>query len=88
MQSPYVQISHLEEKDLVYFKTDTSFWINEHAEKVHKIKAGSIGLVLENSFGSTYKERYISLLINSKAIKIYLSDNYRSNYSKQMEIIK
>ena len=70
-----MHLSYLEEKDLVLFKCDTSFWINEYAVNVQIIKSGSIGLVLENSFGSTYKERYVSLLVNGKAIKIYLTNN-------------
>ena len=83
-----MHLSYLEEKDLVLFKCDTSFWINEYAVNVQIIKSGSIGLVLENSFGSTYKERYVSLLVNGKAIKIYLTNNHTTNYSKQMEIIR
>ena len=83
-----MHLSYLEEKDLILFKCDTSFWINEYAVNVQIIKSGSIGLVLENSFGSTYKERYVSLLVNGKAIKIYLTNNHTTNYSKQMEIIR
>ena len=82
-----MQLSSLEEKDLILFKRKTSFWINER-DYIQTIKSGSIGLVLENSFGATYKERYVSLLVNDKAIKIYLTNNHGTNYSKYMEVIR
>ena len=83
-----MHLSYLEEKDLILFKCDTSFWINEYAVNVQIIKSGCIGLVLENSFGATYKERYVSILVNGNAIKIYLTNNHATNYSKQIEIIR
>ena len=80
-----MELSYLKEEDLVLFKQDTSFWLKGKDDHIQMIKKGTVGVVLDNNFGHTFKERSITFLINGKAMKVCLIDNFnRRNTSKDI----
>ena len=67
-----LDLGYIEEKDLLFVNTSFLFKtvspLNKKWNKKPYIKGdkNSIVIVLENNFGSTYNERYLSLLYKSK----------------------
>ena len=82
-----IELFNIKEEDVLVFNENFSF---KHASPLNKnvwlknkffiAKKNSIGIVIENHFGSTHEQRYISLLYENKIIYVSLSNRLGRGY--------
>ena len=69
-----IELGYIEEQDLLcvnsnfFFKTVSPLDENWNNKSYSTVEKNSTVIVIENNFGSTYKERYLALLYRNKLI--------------------
>lgn len=82
-----IELSDIKEKDVLLFNENFSFKTVSPLNKKIYLKSNffvakkdSLGIVIENHFGSIHEERYVSILYKNKLIYISLSSRLGRGY--------
>ena len=78
-----IDVNYIEEGDILLFNEKFSFKrvsplakVNWNKNYFFTTKKDTIGIVIENNFGSTHEQRYISLLYENRIIYASLSSKH------------
>ena len=82
-----IELSDIKEKDVLLFNEYFSFKTTSPLNKkvwlrnnFFLAKKDCLGIVIENNFGSTYEQRYISMIYENKIIYVSLSSRIGRGY--------